>query len=147
MARKRRKPPTLAEKLASVLIGQLGLPSHEAVKLRAAEVLRQFECHHVLPVGMGGDNRPFNLHMMLKPAHRERTPGDITAVARHTRSIRKRELALVCGGPHACCYDDAGVPCPYCEPRSKPRRLMQYTAMKATHKRDFRTGRAERRAP
>lgn len=87
----KRKAPTLSEKLASVLIVGLRLPPHIKVKMSAKDVLELYECHHVFPVGMGGDNRPFNLQMMPKAEHRERTNKmDISAVAKHKRMERKR---------------------------------------------------------
>src|SRR5262245_23597015 len=109
-----RKALTLTEKLAALALDRIrddaakglvpGIPSYEAVRLTPKGVLvligRLYQWHHVFPVGMGGDNRPFNVHLMLRGPHRERTPDDTRAVAKfkrgaHARQGRRRQTAAM----------------------------------------------------
>jgi hypothetical protein len=108
-----RKRPTHKEMLASMLIEWLhDVPLGKRAGMTADEVLAFFECHHMHPVALGGDNRPFNLKMLFKPEHRERTARvDIPAIAKVKRGLRKR----------------AG--------QAKRKAQMPYTRAAATHKR------------
>jgi hypothetical protein len=87
----KRKRVTHKEMLACVLIERLDMPTHEKVHMTADDVVRRFECHHMHPVALGGDNRPFNMAMLLKLVHRERTAKvDVPAIAKVKRGISKR---------------------------------------------------------
>jgi len=92
-----RKRIPLVEKLAAALACLL--PEQERGALRtvsmisAAEVLKRFEWHHIVPYAWGGADKWWNLHPMPKQEHKEQTKRDLKAMAKSNRIRRKHLMA------------------------------------------------------
>jgi hypothetical protein len=125
MAKTRRKQPKLSEKLAATLLMLSRVDEHdelvpvipreEAKRMTAAEIIGRFEFDHGIYVAtpFNGDNHPTNLTPRIKAAHREKTKRDLKNIAKVRRSEKRKDG------------------------KAKPKATMQYTRMKATHKRTF----------
>jgi hypothetical protein len=117
----------MTEKLASCLCeitrgGVHLIPDELRMSGTAKEICAAVDFDHAVPWTWTQDNRPQNLSPMLRADHREKTrKRDIKEISRVRRGLKKR----------------AGK-----KRRSRP---MQYTAMKATHKRPFGATKAVRR--
>lgn len=144
MAKARRKQPTLKEKLAATLLMLSRVDEHDelvpviprkdALKMTTAQILARFEFDHGVYVAWHGGNHPTNLTPRLKEAHREKTKRDRKNIDKVRRGLKKRNQADAdrqrLGEFFEACQPQRGR-------HGKPKRSMQYTAMKATHKRTF----------
>lgn len=95
--RKRRKSPTLSEKLASALLTMKKVDDsgavvpiigfEEAKTLTAKQIISRFEFdHYPIPYAQGGPNEPWNLEPREKQEHREKTASrDIPQIAKTKR--------------------------------------------------------------
>jgi hypothetical protein len=170
----RRKRPSLTEKLAAALLHlpQIGpdcrpildgmgrlvpmFTIDEVRALTAAQFASLFEFDHAIYATWLGEGRHpwWNYTPRLIVPHREKTrkdAGEISRVRRGTKkraaqqsqseSIKVKPVGLGGRRPPGDASRPSrggGSPAPY-------QRLMQYTAMKASHKRDMRTGKVTRR--
>jgi hypothetical protein len=121
-----RRRPNLTERLAAVLLlikrGEDWLvPEPIRSAGTAAEIVTSVEWHHDVPFAVRPHNDPRLLTPMAPAEHRCRYAQDTGEIARVRRGARTR----------------AG---------DKPKRIMPYTAMKATHKRTL-AGKVVRRDP
>ena len=99
MAKPRRKPPSLREKLAAVLVTWMApdadgklcrvISQDEARTMSADDVLRRFDWDHVFPVALGGDNRPLNLQPLPVPAHKIKTRRDRKNISKQNRREKR----------------------------------------------------------
>lgn len=158
MAKPRRRL-NMAEKLAASLCeihrgGVWLIPQPLRTEGTAKEICAAVDFDHVVPWTWTHDNRPQNLTPMLRADHREKTrTKDIAAIAKVRRGLKKRAAKVPSKCERCKDWDRLGLSayCPSCDPwakaprSAKPKRPMPYTAAKATHKRDFRTGKVERR--
>jgi hypothetical protein len=93
--RKRARKAIAMRELAAMFASML-LPEAERTALREAKapakrVVALFEPHHIVFHAIGGSDRWHNLEPLRKAEHAERTPADISAVAKVRRMERKHK--------------------------------------------------------
>lgn len=150
MAKPRRKRPTLKEQLAAALLTMVRettdgrwepcIPLIEAKGMTTTQILARFECDHGVYVAWGGGNHPTNLTFRLKEAHKIKTKRDVKAIAKLRRGLKKRREATTVAAIVAIPFEP-----PPPRKTAKPKRIMPYTAAKATHKRTMQ-GKTVRRS-
>ena len=88
VTKRRRNYIPLPEKLAAALACLLSEAQRKELRDRrvaAGEVLKLFDWHHIVFHAIGGDDLWFNLHPMVKAAHKERSSRDTSAIAKTKR--------------------------------------------------------------
>lgn len=144
MAKPRRRP-NMTEKLAASLCeicrnGVWLLPEHLRMNGTAKEICAAVQWDHCTPWTWTHDNRPQNLTPMLAAEHAAKTRRDVKKIAKVRRADKRASLKTMQMAAAIIADGMAQL-----KLAGKPKRPMQYTAMKGEFKRDFLTGKVVRR--
>jgi len=89
MANRRRKDPTLTNKLAAALREVVKIPHAHAKLMTAEQIISLFQFHHIEYHATEGSDEHWNLEPMLIAPHKERTAKiDVPQIAK-TKRIAK----------------------------------------------------------
>lgn len=90
--KRRRKDPTLKDKLAAALRVIAEIQFSHARQMSADQIISLFQFHHILYHAQDGSDEHWNLEPMLIQAHRERTAKiDVPQIGKTRRISKENE--------------------------------------------------------